>query len=49
MVEALRRALLQVREVKALRAPKSGHFIEGADADYDLIREEIEKNHQFFK
>jgi phosphonate transport system substrate-binding protein len=46
---AIKEALLEFDDEKALKALKKDGFLEGADSDYDIIRQGIEKNSLFFE
>jgi len=48
-LQTLRLALLQVQDMAALKALKTGTFLEGDDSDYDSIREAIEQNDRFME
>ena len=37
-----------MKDKKALKALKKDGFVPGSDEDYAIIREAINKNHQFF-
>jgi len=45
----LRRALLALKDPKALEALSSDRLLEGTDEDYAVIRESIVNNHMFFR
>ena len=46
---AIKEALLEFDDEKALKALKKDGFLEGVDSDYDIIRQGIEKNSLFFE
>ncbi|MCK4794367.1 MAG: PhnD/SsuA/transferrin family substrate-binding protein [Desulfobacteraceae bacterium] len=47
--QALRQALLELKDQKSLKSLKKDGFLPGSDADYDIIRQAILKNPGFFK
>jgi len=47
--EAIRAALLEMKEPAALKALKKDGFVEGSDADYSVIRKAIYENPLFFE
>ncbi len=47
IMKALRVALLELKDPKALKAIKKSGFLGGSDADYDVIRKAMKKSEQF--
>ena len=45
---ALSETLLGIEDPVALEAMSKGGFVEGDDTDYDVIREAIDRNREFF-
>ena len=48
IASALRISLLQLKNPKSLKALKKGGLVEGTDNDFEIIRQAIERNSQFF-
>lgn len=45
---AIRQALFDMKDKKALKALKKDGFVPGSDEDYAIIRDAIDRNHEFF-
>ncbi len=49
VLDALKGALLALKDKDALKKLKKDGFLEGSDQDYDFIRKAMENNHAFFE